>query len=93
MQTVQSYLQPLQNALRNPSSLMNRAGSAAESTAQSAVNSPETFVTRLRNMDTATLTTVGVVAAECLGFFSVGQMIGRFKIVGYRGDPHGGEHH
>lgn len=97
MQTVQSYLTPLQNALRNPSSLMNRtverAGSAAENTAQTAMNNPENFLTRLRNMDTATLTTAGVVFAEVLGFFTVGEMIGRFKVVGYRGDPSGGEHH
>ncbi|OTA22844.1 hypothetical protein BTJ68_14776 [Hortaea werneckii EXF-2000] len=93
MQTVQSYLTPLQNALRNPSSLMNRTGSAAQGTAQQAVNSPESLLARIRNMDTATLTTVGVVAAETLGFFTVGEMIGRFKLVGYRGDPHGGEHH
>ncbi|KAI7311269.1 hypothetical protein KC315_g12372 [Hortaea werneckii] len=93
MQTVQSYMTPLQNALRNPSSLMSRTGSAAQGTAQQAVNSPESLLARIRNMDTATLTTVGVVAAETLGFFTVGEMIGRFKVVGYRGDPHGGEHH
>ena len=33
---------------------------------------------------------VGVVTAEVLGFFTVGEMIGRFKLVGYRGDR---EHH
>merc|ERR1712029_495332 len=65
----------------------------AQGTAQQAVNSPESLLARVRNMDTATLTTVGVVAAETLCFFTVGEMIGRFKLVGYRGDPHGGEHH
>lgn len=48
-------------------------------------------MTRLRNLDAATLTTVGIVTAETLGFFSVGEMIGRFKIVGYRGGSH--DHH
>ena len=33
---------------------------------------------------------VGVVGAEVLGFFTVGEMIGRLKLVGYRGDK---EHH
>ncbi|KAK4543919.1 hypothetical protein LTR36_004693 [Oleoguttula mirabilis] len=92
MQTVQSYLTPLQNALRNPSALLNRSGAAAESTAQTAVNNPESFLTRLRNFDASTMTTVAIVTAEVVGFFSVGEMIGRFKIVGYRGDPHS-EHH
>lgn len=40
------------------------------------------------------MVTVGVIAAEVLGFFTVGEMLGRFKIVGYRGTPahelHGG---
>lgn len=98
MQTIQSYTQPMMNAVRNPSSLMNRASSTAQSatktaseTAQTAYSNPQDFLTRLRNLDTATLTTVGVVSAEVLGFFTVGEMIGRFKIVGYRGAH--GEHH
>jgi F-type H+-transporting ATPase subunit g len=32
-----------------------------------------------------------VILAEVLGFFTVGEMIGRFKLVGYRGDKEG--HH
>ena len=93
MQTVQTYLQPVQNALRNPSSLVNqsvqRAGRAVENTAQQAIQQPESFLTQLRNMDSGAMITVGVVAAEAIGFFSIGEMIGRFKIIGYRGDVHG----
>lgn len=92
MQTVQQYLTPVQNALRNPSALLNRSATTAESTAQTAMNNPESFLTRLRNFDASTMTTVAIVTAEVIGFFSVGEMIGRFKVVGYRGDPHG-EHH
>ena len=103
MTTVQSYATPLQNAIRNPSGLMqtasqtaSKAGAAAEKTAEStakeAMNNPESFLERLRNFDTATLTTVAVVTAEVIGFFSVGEMLGRFKIIGYRGDL-SGEHH
>jgi hypothetical protein len=33
----------------------------------------------------------GVVAAEVLGFFTVGEMIGRMKLVGYHGEA--GAHH
>ena len=43
-------------------------------------------------MDRETLTTAAVVSAEVLGFFCVGEMIGRFKIVGYRGGAHHSEH-
>ena len=84
MQTVQSYMSPLTNAIRNPSSFASRSAQAAERSADSALNSPQSFLTRLRNLDSATLTTVGIVGAETLGFFSVGEIIGRFKLVGYR---------
>nr|POE79988.1 atp synthase subunit g, mitochondrial [Quercus suber] len=86
VQQIQSYATPLQNALRNPSSLMSSVQSTASSTAQTAASNPETFLVRVRNLDSATLTTIGVIAAETLGFFSVGTMIGRMKIVGYRSD-------
>lgn len=103
MQTVQTYLTPVQNALRNPSALLNQTSSSAkqatqtaqkvaQDTAKTAVENPQSFLTRLRNLDTATLTTVGVVTAETIGFFSVGEMLGRFKIVGYRSSAPA-EHH
>ena len=91
MQTVQSYLTPLTNAVRNPSSLMSQGARAAESTTQSAVSNPQSFLERVRNMDSATLLAAGIVTAETVGFFCVGEMIGRLKIVGYHGGH--GEHH
>jgi len=33
---------------------------------------------------------MGVIGAEVIGFFTVGTMIGRLKIVGYRGEPEHG---
>lgn len=42
-------------------------------------------------MDTDTLLGIGIVTAETVGFFCIGEMIGRFKIVGYRGGH--SEHH
>ncbi|KJZ71472.1 hypothetical protein HIM_09111 [Hirsutella minnesotensis 3608] len=47
---------------------------------------PQNFLHQVRNMGTAQLVTGGVIFAECLGFFTVGEMIGRLKIVGYRGE-------
>ena len=81
------------NALRNPSSLMSGASSS------SAV-SPESILSRIRNLDRAQMISGGVLLAEVLGFFTVGEMIGRMKFIGYRGDthaietatPHGEEH-
>ncbi|KAF1825297.1 uncharacterized protein K489DRAFT_314076 [Dissoconium aciculare CBS 342.82] len=100
LQSVQSYLTPLQNALRNPSSLTSPAAQkAAQSAAQTAAHTaeaaaanPQSFIARLREGDHGALLTVGVVAAETLGFFSVGEIIGRFNIVGYRGQPPHGDH-
>jgi len=42
-------------------------------------------------MDTAQLVGLGVIGAELLGFFTVGEMIGRMKLIGYRGET--GAHH
>jgi F-type H+-transporting ATPase subunit g len=41
-------------------------------------------------MSSAQWLSVGVVAAEVIGFFTVGEIIGRFKVVGYHPAP---EHH
>ena len=46
----------------------------------------------IKGVSNAQLATAGVIAAECLGFFTVGEMIGRFKIVGYHGEPAGAHH-
>lgn len=90
MQTVQSQIEPLLHVFRNPAGVGSRTAKAAEASADAAINNPQSFVTRLRNLDHATLAAVGVAAAETIGFFSVGEMIGRFKIVGYRST--GGHH-
>lgn len=55
------------------------------------LQSPQRYLQQVRTLSTAQLAAGGVVLAECLGFFTVGEMIGRFKIVGYHGNP--GSHH
>jgi F-type H+-transporting ATPase subunit g len=57
----------------------------------SALNAPQNFLAQARNLSTAQLATGGVVLAELVGFFTVGEMIGRFKVVGYHGET--GSHH
>ncbi|EHK97876.1 putative Sorbitol dehydrogenase [Glarea lozoyensis 74030] len=74
--TFQSYFQSALKSLRNPGSLVSQTTNSLQS---------------LRNMDNAKLISGGVVAAEVIGFFTVGEMIGRMKLVGYRGDT--GSHH
>ena len=88
VQTLQSYLTPVQNAVRNPSALASRSAQAAANTTDTALTNPQSFLIRLRNLDTAALGTVAIITAETIGFFSVGEIIGRFKIVGYRGETH-----
>ncbi len=48
--------------------------------------SPESILSRIRNVDRQQLVSAGVIGAEVLGFFTVGEMIGRMKLGGYRGD-------
>jgi F-type H+-transporting ATPase subunit g len=84
MQTIQGYLQPAINAAKNPASLFNRAASEANSAAQKVSQDPAQVLNQVRNMSQAQWLSIGVVAAEVIGFFSVGEIIGRFKLVGYR---------
>ncbi|CAK7203414.1 ATP synthase subunit G atp20 [Sporothrix eucalyptigena] len=43
------------------------------------------FVKSVRSLTPAQLAAGGVLAAELLGFFTVGEIVGRFKLIGYRG--------
>jgi F-type H+-transporting ATPase subunit g len=74
-------LTPLAQAARNPSVLLNRAPSPGQF-------NPESILNTVRNVDRVQLATAGVVVAEVLGFFTVGEMLGRLKLVGYRGEVH-----
>jgi F-type H+-transporting ATPase subunit g len=70
------------NAVRNPGTIMLSASSAASAAA------PEGILSSIRNANRKQLISVSVVFAELLGFFTVGTMIGRMKIVGYHGEVH-----
>jgi len=80
--TFQSYWQSALKGIRNPNALVQSATGG----------NPATLVQRARNISRAQLVAGGVVAAECLGFFTVGEMLGRFKVVGYHGEVHHEEH-
>lgn len=50
--------------------------------------SPQSVLSSIRNISREQMATVGVIGAEVLGFFTVGTMIGRMKVVGYHGEAH-----
>ncbi|KAK5198201.1 ATP synthase subunit G atp20 [Exophiala xenobiotica] len=78
----QSYLQPLINVARNPRSITSSMSSMTNS-----VN-PESALSTVRNVNSQQLTTAAIIFAQVLGFFTVGEMIGRMKLVGYHGEVH-----
>ncbi|KAF6234904.1 hypothetical protein HO173_006834 [Letharia columbiana] len=80
----QRYTQPVINAIRNPAGLLNHTTDTASTM------SPEGILSRIRNVNRQQLVSAAVIGAEVLGFFTVGEMIGRMKLVGYSGDT---EHH
>ncbi|KAE8142565.1 mitochondrial ATP synthase g subunit-domain-containing protein [Aspergillus pseudotamarii] len=80
--TFQSFYQPLLNAFRSPAALKNAN-----------FVSPGDIAARVRNANKKEIALAGVTLAEIIGFFTVGEMIGRMNIVGYRGHPeHHGDH-
>ncbi|KAI1484428.1 mitochondrial ATP synthase g subunit-domain-containing protein [Biscogniauxia mediterranea] len=86
LQTFQTYFQNAWKSLQNPSALTQYASELTSKVSQ------QPIMQQVQNINRAQLANAGVVAIECLGFFTVGEMIGRGKIVGYRGDA-GAAHH
>jgi len=81
-----SYLQPVTNAMRNTNNFRSTFASAAKT------YSPEHILSRVRNISRGEVITGAVIVAELLGFFTVGEMIGRRRIVGYAGKEEHEEH-
>lgn len=71
MATFQSYFQ----RLANPATLKNLG------------NAPQSILARIRNASAKEIALAGVTTAELIGFFTVGEMVGRMNIVGYKGEP------
>ena len=57
-----------------------------QTTTTSNALTPQHLLSQIRSTSPQQLASAGIVAAEVIGFFTVGEMIGRFKIVGYHGD-------
>ncbi|KAH6650927.1 mitochondrial ATP synthase g subunit-domain-containing protein [Chaetomium tenue] len=77
--TFQTYFQNLWKQLQNPSTFIS--GLAQSVNPQQA-----------RNLSRTQVAAGGVLLAECLGFFTVGEMIGRFKLIGYHGENPAAHH-
>lgn len=73
------------NALRHPTTLFNRVASEANNM------QPQNMLAQVRGMSSTEWASIGVIVAEVIGFFSVGEIIGRFKLVGYRAKQGGVE--
>lgn len=92
MSTFQTYFQRALRQLDNPGFIRRQVESkAAQAAEKAAADQGPSLVQLARNIDRAQLVKGGVVVAEVLGFFTVGEMIGRMKIIGYHGDT--GAHH
>ncbi|KAI0421745.1 GroES-like protein [Xylaria grammica] len=85
VETFQTYFQ---NVWKNPSSLLQSASQTVAKTAEQ----PASILSRIQNLSRGQIIAGGVIAAECLGFFTVGEMIGRFKIIGYHGETAAAHH-
>lgn len=57
------------------------------------MNSSRSILSQIRNANRQQLISAGIIGAEILGFFTVGEMIGKMKIVGYHGEVVHDEHH
>ncbi|MCJ1309635.1 hypothetical protein MMC25_003295 [Agyrium rufum] len=81
-----TYADPIVSRLRDPRKIFSTMTETAGNTANNAASmSPETMLSRIRNLDGKKMVGGAVIVAEVLGFFTIGEIIGRRKIVGYRG--------
>jgi F-type H+-transporting ATPase subunit g len=76
VEVFQSYFNSYLQFLRNPSSILSSASSGG----LQSIN-PLRYIRTVSNQQ---LASAGVILAEVIGFFTVGEIIGKFKVIGYR---------
>jgi F-type H+-transporting ATPase subunit g len=81
--TFQAYFQNLWKQLQNPGVFLSSLVRSAN---------PQQNPQQIRNLSRTQVAAGGVLLAECLGFFTVGEMIGRLKLIGYHGETHAAHH-
>ncbi|EWC48685.1 hypothetical protein DRE_01907 [Drechslerella stenobrocha 248] len=89
LESFQSFYRPYVGPFLNPANWLGQIKSIRPRI--STLPDPETALNSVRAIPTQSLSQYAIVAAECVGFFTVGTMIGKRKIVGYRGGVR--EHH
>ena len=57
-----------------------------QTTTSANIRSPQHLLHQVRNLSRQEWRNFGIITAQVIGFFSVGEMVGRMKLVGYRGD-------
>ena len=67
------------STIRNPSKLVS---------SNPGILNPQQAMESIRNVNRQQVGTVALIAAEVLGFFTVGEMLGKMRVVGYRGKGH-----
>lgn len=77
--TFQAYFQNLWKQLQTPAVFLSSLAKSLN---------PQ----QIRNISRTQVVTGGVLVAELLGFFTVGEMVGRLKLIGYHGG-HSAAHH
>ncbi|KAJ9131980.1 hypothetical protein NKR23_g11510 [Pleurostoma richardsiae] len=77
LSTFQAYFQGIWKSLQNPGALLQSASGL--------VSQPASLLQRARSINRTQIVGGGVLLAECLGFFTVGEMVGRMKLIGYHG--------
>lgn len=81
------------NVIRNPRSITSAAQSASNAAGNAASNAtPEAAMSSIRSVSGEQVGGIAIAAAQILGFFTVGTMIGRLKLIGYHGEVHHEEH-
>ncbi|KAL8381391.1 hypothetical protein RB595_005589 [Gaeumannomyces hyphopodioides] len=81
--TFQTYFQNAWKSLQSPGALMKTVSARVP---------PSDPMQAVRGLSNTQLAAGGVLLAEILGFFTVGEIIGRFKLIGYHGDAHAAHH-
>ncbi|KAL8671186.1 MAG: hypothetical protein Q9168_004303 [Polycauliona sp. 1 TL-2023] len=71
----QSYSQPLMRVIRQPATLFTEATTSSSAT-------PNGMLARIRNANSQQVASAGVIFAEVLGFFTVGEMLGSAHATG-----------
>ncbi|KAH8152624.1 uncharacterized protein LAJ45_03465 [Morchella importuna] len=85
LETFRTTFSPVINTLKGLRTAPSATISNMSSQTASLNMSPRYLLERLQSISRAQVLAGGVLAAEVIGFFTIGEIIGRRKLIGYRG--------